>query len=268
MTTRRMLHSALNINQKKRLSNHNNRLLRVLQFQLRAMKSFLGISLLLMHTGSSSAFTNVCFPGVLSRTASSSSSSSAIFAIDVEDIEDVGYYTSVQKPLGVVFGENAEPYSGLRVDDIEMGSQGMSSGLRVGDQLLAVNGQVMIGGSFDACMGVLQASPAKMKLLMFRGNVRDLYTIIDNRNLDNDDDDGGGSEAVIMDENYESPVRIEVKEPEKLDLMKVFNKLTAKRDPPETPAPKLEAKKSGGGLFGMFGESIQLDGDEASGTGR
>ena len=233
------------------------------------MKSFFSISLVLLQTSSSNAFTS-SLPGMISRTAPASASSSAVFAIDIDDIEDVGYYTSVQKPLGVIFTENAEPYLGLKIDEIELGSSGSSSGLRVGDQLMAVNGEVMIGGSFDACMGALQASPAKMKLLMFRGNVKNLYTIMDNRNLDNDDDDGG-SEAVIMDENYESPVRIEVKEPEKLDLMKVFNKLTEKKESPASPAapaPKKEAKKSGGGLFGMFGESVQLEGDDASGTGR
>lgn len=230
------------------------------------MKSLFSISVLLLQTGSSSAFTS-SLAGIISRTTPASASSSAVFAIDIDDIEDVGYYTSVQKPLGVVFGENAEPYLGLKVDDIELGSSGSSSGLRVGDQLMAVNGEVLIGGSFDACMATLQASPAKMKLLMYRGNVKNLYTIIDNRNLDIVDDDDG-SEAVVMDENYESPVRIEVKEPEKLDLMKVFNKLTEKKESPAaTPAPKKEPKKSGGGLFGMFGESVQLEGDDASGTG-
>ena len=194
------------------------------------MISFLGVSLLLLQ--GSSAFTSLPF----SRKPAASTST-AVFGIQIDDIEDVGYYTSVQKPLGVIFGENPEPYLGVRVDDIELGSQGGLGGLRVGDQLLAVNGDVVIGDSFDSCMGILQSSPAKMKLLLYRGSVRDLYTILNNRNIEDDDDDDG-SEVVIMDENYESPVRIEVKEDQGIDLMKVFSKLTEKKASPEPAAPE------------------------------
>ncbi|CAB9501873.1 expressed unknown protein [Seminavis robusta] len=198
--------------------------------------------------------------------------STSLFGIAVDDIEDVGYYAKIKKPLGVVFGENKEPYLGLRVDDVELGSAGGAAGLRVGDQLMAVNDVVVIGNSFDEAMGLLQSSPAKMTLLLYRGSVRDVYNILNKRGIEADSD--GGEEEVIMDENYESPVRVEVVPEENFDFMKAFSKLTgggAKRDQDDddeyiASAPPKQEKKKGGGLFGMFGESIQLDGDDATGT--
>jgi len=229
------------------------------------MIAFVTISLLFLQ--STNAFTGTF------RVATNFKSTSAIAAIELEDIEDFGYYTACQKPLGAIFEANPDPYSGLKVGKIEVDSQGASGGLRIGDQLLAVNGLVVIGDNFDSCMGVLQASPSKMELLMYRGNVRDLYNIMNKRDLQAGDDDG--SEAVIMDENYESPVRIEFVEEsssEGIDVGKVFSKLMGgdgkkKEKSSPAPAPRKEEQKKSGGLFGMFGENIQLEGEDASGTG-
>lgn len=216
--------------------------------------------------------------GVLPTTTDARIGRSSIVTLSgaaLSDIEDIGYYASVKKPLGVVFGENNEPYLGLRVDDIEMGSEGEMAGLRVGDQLLAVNSDVAIGDSFDSAMSLLQSAPTKMELLFYRGSVRDLYRILDKRGIEINSNAGDGSEAVIMDENYESPVRVEVKEDQGFDVMKAFSRLAGgggdRKESKGTSEPieeKKEAKK-GGGIFGMFSqETIQLEGDDATGTGR
>merc|ERR1719162_982883 len=55
------------------------------------------------------------------------------------------YEVEVPKPMGVVFGENPDPYFGLVVDDVSEGMNGGIAGLRVGDQLLAVNEKVVAG---------------------------------------------------------------------------------------------------------------------------
>ena len=78
-------------------------------------------------------------------------------------------------------------------------------------------------------------------------------------------------EEVVMDENYESPVRIEVKEEKPLtagDVFKAFGKLgsmlgeTMAADPNEGNAP---APKKNTGFFGIGGETVQLDGNDARG---
>merc|ERR1719253_1530217 len=127
----------------------------------------------LLLLASSQAFTTLPTPSVSSPTA--------IPAMDTSDVEDVGYSATVQKPIGVIFGENKEPYGGLRVDEVELGTEGSRVGLRVGDQLLAVNGDLVIGDSFDGAMSLLQSAPKRVKLLMYRGNVASLYTILNNR---------------------------------------------------------------------------------------
>lgn len=194
------------------------------------------------------------------------------------------YECSIPKPFGVVFGENPDPFYGLVVDDVSEGMNGGKAGLRVGDQLLAVNEQVVVGKNFDTIMGMLQAEPKALDLVMYRGPVRQLYTVLANQleegesiyDDDDYDEDDEDSQPVIMDENYESPVRIEVKEEKPLtpgDFVKAFGKLgsmlgeTLKADPnegvsdPATPPPP--KKKTG--FFGIGAESVQLDGNEARG---
>lgn len=202
-------------------------------------------------------------------------------------VERVDHYeVALPKPLGIVFGENPDPYYGLVVDDVSEGMNGGKAGLRMGDQLLAVNEKVVVGKDFDTVMGLLQEAPKSLSLVMYRGSVSQLYTVLSN-NLDegesiyDDEDDYGDedSQPVIMDENYESPVQIEVKEQKPLtpgDFVKAFGKLgsmlgeTLAADPNEgsaveasSDAPPPPKKKSG--FFGMGGDSVQLDDQEARG---
>jgi membrane-associated protease RseP (regulator of RpoE activity) len=187
------------------------------------------------------------------------------------------YSVSVPKPLGIVFGENPAPFFGLVVDDVSEGMNGGKAGLRVGDQLLAVNGKVVLGKDFDTVMGLLQEEQGALGLLLHRGPVRQLFTILGNQleegqsiEDDEDDNDDDDSKPVIMDENYESPVRVEVKPQKPLtagDFVKAIGKLgsilTEKSSDPEENSAPSSRKKSG--FFGIGGESIQLDGDEAKG---
>ena len=80
-------------------------------------------------------------------------------------------------------------------------------------------------------------------------------------------DDDEGDEPVIMDENYESPVKIEVKEKKTLtpgDFLKAMGKVGKMILEDDGPKEKVEKKKGGGGFFGIGGESIQLEGDDAN----
>ncbi|KAG7336981.1 hypothetical protein IV203_016375 [Nitzschia inconspicua] len=186
----------------------------------------------------------------------------------------VSYDVTVPKPLGIIFGENPEPYFGLVVDDVAEGMNGGKAGLRVGDQLLAVNGNVVVGKDFDSVMSLLQQDSEVLDLVLYRGPVRQLFTVLGNQlqdgeSIQDDDDDDDESEVVIMDENYESPVRIEVKEEKPLtpgDFVKAIGKLGSimadnlKSDDNATSEPK---KKTG--FFGIGAEAIQLDGVEAKG---
>ncbi len=217
------------------------------------------------------AFQPVFHRGILARPVGSTT---PLFAVSYETCRDVGYSTVVPKPLGIIFGENPDPYYGLVVDDVSEGLNGGKAGLRVGDQLMAINGKVVVGKDFDTTMGFLQAAPAKLELVMYRGPVSSMYTILSNqleegewvRDDDDDDNDDEGEEEVIMDENYESPVRIEVKEKKPLsagDLFKAMGKVGKMIFEDDRPAEVKQPKKKQG-FFGIGGEAIQLDGDDAN----
>lgn len=196
-------------------------------------------------------------------------------AIPYENLSEIGFSTSVQKPLGVIFGENKAPLLGLVVDDVEPGLNGGAAGLREGDQLLAVNGVSTVGEDFDSVMSLLRDSPDPMELLIFRGSASDLYGIIDilvSKYVEEEDD-----EEIVMDENYESPVVIEVSEEEEepITVGEVFGALTKLGSKMITEATEKKTdenvnqggeKKGGlfGGLFGGGGETIQLEGDDAT----
>jgi hypothetical protein len=189
----------------------------------------------------------------------------------------VSYSVVVPKPLGIIFGENPEPYFGLVVDDISEGMNGSKAGLRVGDQLLAVNGQVVVGKSFESVMDMLQQDLAVLDLLLYRGPVRQLFTVLGNQlqegesiqEEDDDDNNEDGSMPIVMDENYESPVRIEVKEEKQLtpgDFIKAFGKLGSMMAESLKPDERSDsAPKKSIGFFGIGAESIQLDGVDAKG---
>lgn len=215
--------------------------------------------------------------------AFSSTTTTALSAIQMSFDELVTlvdhYEVAIPKPLGVVFGENPDPFFGLVVDDVAEGLNGGKAGLRVGDQLMAVNENVVVGNEFDDVMGLLQNEPTTLRLVMYRGPVTQLFTVISNQFEEGesmyDDEDDEEEEEVIMDENYESPVRIEVKEEKPLtagDVFKAVGKLgsmfaeTMAADPNEgndTSSPPPPKKNTG--FFGMGGDTVQLDGNEARG---
>ena len=220
-------------------------------------------------------------PAILSTLPTALSMSKAMTYDDL--ITRVDHYeVKIPKPLGVVFGENPDPYFGLVIDDVSEGLNGGRAGLRVGDQLLAVNQQVVVGKDFDAAMGVLQSEPKALSLMMYRGPVSQLFTVLANQleegeSIYDEDDDYDDEEVVIMDENYESPVRIEVKEEKPLtagDFVKAIGKLgsmlgeSLTADPNEGQSSDAGAPpppKKNTGFFGIGGETVQLDGNEARG---
>jgi hypothetical protein len=200
--------------------------------------------------------------------------------VSYDEIADIGYDVSVAKPMGVVFGENPDPWNGLVVDDIELGQNGGVAGLRVGDQLVSINEQVVVGGSFDDVMTILREGPPVLNLQMYRGGVRALYVILQNRAGDNPlgQDVEMDEEEVIMDENYVSPVVIDVSQynddplsvGDFVNAFKNLGKMLTEGEEGDAPAPakKQGETKKAGGFFGMFQqETIQLDGDDATGTG-
>merc|ERR1712179_171346 len=161
-------------------------------------------------------------------------------------------------------------------DDVELGLNGGAAGLRVGDQLVAVNGEVVIGENFDSVMNFLQSSPSPLELQFYRGNVKSLFTIVQNRNgFDDEEED---EDVVVMDENYVSPVQIDVSQYQKNDdpitpgdVLNAFSKLGSNLAESAKAAAATKNNKDGnddkkgGGFFGgMFGggETIQLDGDD------
>jgi len=141
----------------------------------------------------------------------------------------------------------------------------------------------VIGKDFDFTMDKLQEQPGKLNLILYRGPVTQLFTVLSNQLEDGqsmyDEDDYGDeeSEPVIMDENYESPVRVEIKEQKPLtpgDFVKAFGKLgsmlgetlTSSPEPQDPDAPPAPKKKTG--FFGIGAESVQLDGVDAQGYRR
>jgi len=189
------------------------------------------------------------------------------------------------KPLGIIFGENANPYFGVVIEDVAEGRNGSLAGLRMGDQLMSINGKVVVGKDFDSIMEQFQyaSSSEPMELILFRGPVSMMYTILSNQvggDVQNDDDDedaendDDGDEEVIMDENYESPVVIEVKEKKALTpgdffkaavkVGKMFMEDTATTTPGSTTKEAGKEPKKKQGFFGIGAESIQLEGNDAN----
>merc|ERR1712232_1118307 len=145
-------------------------------------------------------------------------------------------------------------------DQIEPGSNADLAGLIVGDQLLYVNKDLVMGESFDSAMSSLVKAPQKLNLQLYRGSMTSLFTILRNRDAF-PDEVLGSEEEVIMDENYED---YNDKPLTPGDVMKALGKLGGAMKSNE---PELKKKK---GLFGgMFcGETVQLEGDDATGLGR
>lgn len=208
------------------------------------------------------------------------SASPLILSADVSDnygiaVEDIGFYVDVTKPLGVVFGENPEPYFGLVVDDLEFGSNGAKAGLRVGDNLVSIDGKLVIGQDFDSVMELLRNAEGTFELQLYRGTARMLYDSMPDNTLDESSDD---SEEIIMDETYEAPT-IDLSQYEKKPLtaegvLRAFTKigknlgelLTEDDSVVQSQTKEKTEEKKGGGIFGIFSqETIQLEGEESRG---
>jgi hypothetical protein len=228
------------------------------------MKSTGLISIFLVVTVD--AFT-VSMPSYLHgrRIGASKTVCEASVSASAETIASIGYTVSVNKPLGVVFGENRGPFFGLVIDDVEAGQNGGKAGLRVGDQLLAIDGNPVIGNDFDSAMTLLKESPDPLELDLYRGNVNQLYTILMNQQeLGGDAIEEEDDEEIIMDDSYESPVQIDVSQYEDQslsesagDVVKNVGKFFGGGD------DKKEKKGLFGGMFSK--ETIQLEGDDGTG---
>jgi len=192
------------------------------------------------------------------------------------DIDDVGFFVEVTKPLGVVFGENPQPYFGLTVDDLELGSNGAKAGIRVGDNLVSIDGELCVGEDFDSVMDLFKESAGRIELQMFRGTARMLYDTMPENTLEEDEAGGVGDddEEIVMDENYEAPtVDLAMFDRKPLtagSVLKAFKKIGQNtvelltEDVGEAePVRETEKKK---GFFGLFQqETVQLEAEESRG---
>ena len=137
--------------------------------------------------------------------------------VDLDTVSDIGYDVSIEKPIGVVFGENRAPFKGLSIDNVESDSNGDIAGLKVGDQLMAVNNKSVIGYDFDRALSLIKGSSSPVELKLYRGTIKSLFTIVVNRrsddyNPDAEEEDDYEEEGdvsdddMVFDESYESPV--------------------------------------------------------------
>ncbi|CAM9799410.1 unnamed protein product [Ectocarpus fasciculatus] len=84
---------------------------------------------------------------------------------------------TLKKPMGLVLEENVGGFGGLRVKEVAEGGSAQEDGtIRVGDQLLEVQGESVKGKDFDEGMKKLMDAPEDgVKLKVFRGLAADLY---------------------------------------------------------------------------------------------
>lgn len=90
---------------------------------------------------------------------------------------DVSNYVTVQltKPMGIVFEENDEEYGGIFVQSLKEDSAAAAV-LQPGDQLVGVNVLKVSGKAFDdALNAIVESTGATTKLVLFRGNAKQLY---------------------------------------------------------------------------------------------
>mmetsp|Transcript_35244 Transcript_35244/g.54107 ORF Transcript_35244/g.54107 Transcript_35244/m.54107 type:complete len:285 (-) Transcript_35244:174-1028(-) len=244
-------------------------------------------------TCNAAAASSQTFTRTTSLAASAATDAETGGSINFDDLDDIGFPVSVPKPLGVIFEENYEPYKGLVISDVEPGLNGGKAGMRMGDNLMVINGEPVIGKSFEYVMGKLIDSEGTLELQFFRGPVRNLYDILQNRNIAvqedqvEDEDDEDEDEDIVMDEDYESPVTVDPDDYADLtigDVVGVIGDIGAdfvgglfkKQEPGEeveeeeedddddTPSPPPPEKKGFfGGLFKQ--ETVQLDEKDARG---
>lgn len=84
---------------------------------------------------------------------------------------------SLAKPMGIKFIEN-EDGKGIAVEELVATGSAAAGGVDVlpGDQLVAVDGEMVLGYDFDAALGTIMNSSADtVKLSLFRGPAQFLY---------------------------------------------------------------------------------------------
>jgi hypothetical protein len=206
--------------------------------------------------------------GVNSRQQTNSQTARS--AVTYDDIQEIGYPASVARPLGVIFGENPEPYGGLVVDDVALGLNGGAAGLKIGDQLLSINGNVVIGSDFESTMDVLRDAET-LDLMLFRGPAKLLYQVLQNQDTqpEEEEEEEDDDEGTMFDDDYESPVRVPIDDEAEEDygpltpgdVMNAFKKVTSGLG----DSVEKDGTKKKGFFSSMFSdETVQLDGDDAN----
>lgn len=186
--------------------------------------------------------------------------------LSYNQISRIGFFVEVEKPLGVVFGENDPPFNGLAVLEVNEDGNAAAAGIEVGHQLLSVNRKSVVGDDFDTAMDLLRQGSDPLEVQLYPGTVRQLFTILKNVPDESEDDDFE-EEAIVMDENYVSPVVApEEEEREPITAGEVLGAVKNMGASLFEKGEEAKDGKQGGGLFGMFKqETIQLEGDDASG---
>jgi hypothetical protein len=208
--------------------------------------------------------------GVNSRQQTKSSTARS--AVTYDDIKEMDgcYPASVARPLGVIFGENPEPYLGLVVDDVALGLNGGAAGLKVGDQLLSINRNMVIGSDFESTMDVLRDAET-LDLMLFRGPAKLLYQVLQNQDTqpEEEEEEEDDDEGTMFDDDYESPVRVPIDDEAEEDygpltpgdVMNAFKKVTSGL----SDSVEKDGTKKKGFFSSMFSdETVQLDGDDAN----
>ncbi|GFH51553.1 hypothetical protein CTEN210_08029 [Chaetoceros tenuissimus] len=96
----------------------------------------------------------------------------------VDSMEETNYVvTALPKPMGIVFEENDEEFGGIFVLSLSEGGAAENDGkIKPGDQLVAVDDKKVAGFSFDDALGtIVEAETENTRLVLFRGNEKQLY---------------------------------------------------------------------------------------------
>ncbi|CAM9249193.1 unnamed protein product [Discosporangium mesarthrocarpum] len=91
--------------------------------------------------------------------------------------ESSSFEVTLAKPMGLVLEENGSGFGGLRVREVSSGgSAEENGGVRIGDQVVKVQGESVKGLDFDEAMAKLTAAPDDgVEIEFFRGLASDLY---------------------------------------------------------------------------------------------
>ncbi|CAM9867017.1 unnamed protein product [Scytosiphon promiscuus] len=84
---------------------------------------------------------------------------------------------TLKKPMGIVLEENVGGFGGMRVKEVAAGGSAEADGtVRIGDQIVEVDGESIKGKDFDEGMKKLMDAPEDgVRLQLFRGLAADLY---------------------------------------------------------------------------------------------